>query len=300
MNLASNAPQSHMPPVRFSWPPQQRDEHARGQAARDTRLGKHLTVVFYGHRTLSAEATLSPRPGLSSSQRQPGRRCLTFGTRGLLPLGDSLIEEPMKSHSAPKAFWLRRSLLISAALIASIQLVSAEDTSVAAVQEALKGTHFYFGDVNGKWDEATQGALLRFQFRYGLPGTGEMDASTLQALAGNPPPPKTLAENTPAQVERNPEFVRPIEKDGNRTAVKSTASVDPKRRLPASPDNGEHRGVPKAVHTELFLSWSARQRGAPENGVEVRRAEPTATESRNEGHPIPHAIPEPSKSPTSP
>jgi peptidoglycan hydrolase-like protein with peptidoglycan-binding domain len=80
------------------------------------------------------------------------------------------------------SLWMRRAILWGAVLVASIRLLYAEDSSVAGIQEALKTQSFYFGEVTGNLDEPTRAGLRRFQIRKGLPVTGEVDRSTVQAL----------------------------------------------------------------------------------------------------------------------
>jgi len=58
--------------------------------------------------------------------------------------------------------WLRSALSLSAVLTVAICPASADDHSVARVQQALKDREFYFGDVDGNLDFATRAALRRF------------------------------------------------------------------------------------------------------------------------------------------
>lgn len=186
----------------------------------------------------------------------------------------------MKSHSLMKISWLRRPLLVAAFLAASVQLVSAEgnsaDNRVTQVQQALKLKHFYYGDVDGNFDSATQSALLRFQFRNGLPGTGAMDDVTVGALTGISFSPKPVSANIAAQAERVPQIARPVEKDEDRIAASATVNAVQKPAFSASADASAQRPVPHAAFTVSVQSWADQHRAPVEDRVEVRRAIPIA------------------------
>jgi peptidoglycan hydrolase-like protein with peptidoglycan-binding domain len=100
-------------------------------------------------------------------------------------------------------------MLFGAVLVASFHLAYAEDGPVAAVQEALKKRQFYSGEITGKLDEATRAGLQQFQTQAGLPGTGEMDTSTLQALQRESSPPDASA---PSGAQSDREFLKQVEK----------------------------------------------------------------------------------------
>jgi peptidoglycan hydrolase-like protein with peptidoglycan-binding domain len=190
----------------------------------------------------------------------------------------------MKSHSIIGVSCLRRPLLVSALLIASFQPAFAENNQIADVQSALKEKHFYFGDVDGNLDDATRFALRRFQFRNGLPGTGEMDAATLQTLAGNPSPrPKAeVADVVSAQSLRDNELARQIESDERRIVMKTTSNTEQKRNVRVNALYKEQRAVPGAGYTEQVPSWRDAHRPLAENAIEIRRALPITSEARNE------------------
>lgn len=94
------------------------------------------------------------------------------------------------SHSLAEGSnsWLRPLLALGAAIFVAMPTAFAEDHSVAAVQRVLKDREFYFGDIDGNLDFATQAAVRRFQIRNGLAGTAEIDDATLQALDLQAPP----------------------------------------------------------------------------------------------------------------
>lgn len=58
----------------------------------------------------------------------------------------------------------------------------AADENVRAAQEKLRQGGFYFGDLNGVYDNQTAAAVTRYQIREGLQITGKLDGPTAQAL----------------------------------------------------------------------------------------------------------------------
>jgi hypothetical protein len=98
----------------------------------------------------------------------------------------------------------------------------AAEGPIAAVQDSLKRQQFYAGEATGIMDDATRGALRRFQIRHGLPCTGEIDAATLQTLVGNPAAvqpaseaqvaaSKAAPQPAAAVVEKDRQFLQKIE-----------------------------------------------------------------------------------------
>jgi peptidoglycan hydrolase-like protein with peptidoglycan-binding domain len=53
---------------------------------------------------------------------------------------------------------------------------------ISEIQSALAKSGSYQGDLSGKWDDSTTGAMKRFQQSNGLNPTGKLDAPTLQKL----------------------------------------------------------------------------------------------------------------------
>jgi peptidoglycan hydrolase-like protein with peptidoglycan-binding domain len=200
----------------------------------------------------------------------------------------------MKTGSIVKTSWLRRSLFAAALFAVPLQLVSAEcgslDNPVALVQEALKLKHFYYGDVNGSFDLATQCALRRFQFRYGLPGTGEMDDATVETLTGVPSSRKAASANIAAQPERRPEIARPIEKQANRAALSALPNAAQKPAFSVSLELKEQGFVSHAAYTERVQSWAAQHRAPLEDRVEVRRAIPISSQETADRAEIYHEV----------
>jgi hypothetical protein len=58
--------------------------------------------------------------------------------------------------------------------------------NVRAVQEKLRDSGFYFGEINGAYSSELAAALGRYQIRNGLPITGQLDAETSKALGAKP------------------------------------------------------------------------------------------------------------------
>lgn len=74
-------------------------------------------------------------------------------------------------------------LLVSllATVLCGIACASA-DNNVRAAQDRLKEGGFYFGELNGIYDSETAAAVTRYQIRYGLQISGQLDADTAKAL----------------------------------------------------------------------------------------------------------------------
>jgi peptidoglycan hydrolase-like protein with peptidoglycan-binding domain len=154
---------------------------------------------------------------------------------------------PFFGHS----FWMRRSILFIAVLVASFHLLYAEDGSVAGIQEALKKKSFYFGEVTGNLDEPTRAGLRRFQIRNGLPATGEMDRSTVQALNRDsaPSPKPDVLEQIPNAAGHSSEqsdkaFLNDLEKGENRASQNPTINNGAHSEAPTAGSVDEHSHAP--------------------------------------------------------
>src|SRR4029077_8280644 len=58
--------------------------------------------------------------------------------------------------------------------------------NVRAVQEKLRDSGLYFGEIDGVYSSELAAALGRYQIRNGLPSTGQLDAGTSKALGAKP------------------------------------------------------------------------------------------------------------------
>jgi hypothetical protein len=58
--------------------------------------------------------------------------------------------------------------------------------NVRAVQEKLRDSGLYFGEIDGTYSSELAAALGRYQIRNGLPITGQLDAETSKALGAKP------------------------------------------------------------------------------------------------------------------
>jgi peptidoglycan hydrolase-like protein with peptidoglycan-binding domain len=197
----------------------------------------------------------------------------------------------MKKHSDTKTARWSRPLLVIGIFAGLVQGAFADD-DVAAVQKALKLKHFYYGEVDGNFDCATQGALRRFQFRNGLPGTGEMDGVTVQALTGAAPAANSGSAAMFARTVRDRDLGLENQRAESSAEVKAVTKVEETRRLSAVPEaTKKQRSDVHTGYAEQFPSWSAQHRVFLEDGVEVRRAIPVAPKTNNEEKLIPRAIP---------
>lgn len=73
-------------------------------------------------------------------------------------------------------------VLISVVNFFNLNYVYADTTRTREIQERLIEYGYYFGDVNGLFDDATVGAIKRFQADNGLNVTGAVDSATASAL----------------------------------------------------------------------------------------------------------------------
>jgi peptidoglycan hydrolase-like protein with peptidoglycan-binding domain len=125
------------------------------------------------------------------------------------------IADSHRARSVPIA------LLQAAILAVFLHSMAAAEGPIYAVQDALKREQFYFGERTGVLDPPTRSALRLFQTRHGLPDTGEIDSSTLQALQsstdvgrpviGSRSPATKEAAPSEAIVEKDREFLRNLE-----------------------------------------------------------------------------------------
>src|SRR5258706_5543382 len=58
--------------------------------------------------------------------------------------------------------------------------------NVRAVQEKLRDSGLYFGEIDGAYSSEVAAALGRYQIRNGLPITGQLDVETAKALGAMP------------------------------------------------------------------------------------------------------------------
>ena len=122
-----------------------------------------------------------------------------------------------------KPGWVLLAMMMAAS---SPMLAIAAEMPISAVQESLKREQLFYGEPSGVLDEPTHAALRRFQIRYGLPVSGELDKATLQALqsprekdaAGAPAPVAGAASKAGSAAattsETDREFLRDLERSG--------------------------------------------------------------------------------------
>ena len=70
------------------------------------------------------------------------------------------------------------------------------DTNVRAVQEKLRESGLYFGEIDGAYSSELAAALGRYQIRNGLPITGQLDEETSKALGAKPAVTTTESDRT--------------------------------------------------------------------------------------------------------
>ena len=75
---------------------------------------------------------------------------------------------------------MKNALLLVLALLMVSSLWA--DDLTRAVQQRLKDQGFYYGEVDGRGGDETSAAIRRYQIRYGLKVTGQLNDETLHAL----------------------------------------------------------------------------------------------------------------------
>jgi peptidoglycan hydrolase-like protein with peptidoglycan-binding domain len=125
-------------------------------------------------------------------------------------------------------------------------LVVAADMPISAVQQTLKREQLFYGEPSGVLDEPTRAALRRFQIRYGLPVSGEIDKATLQALQS---PREKDAAGAPASVagaaskagsasaktiEKDREFLQDLPQSGTAPGKAPAAPLEVPPAAPAA------------------------------------------------------------------
>jgi hypothetical protein len=105
---------------------------------------------------------------------------------------------------------------------------------VRAAQQALGNLNYYRGSANGNLDDATRRALFQFQVDRGLPGTGNLDGRTAQALGLNLTSGvsagisgSVLSAQQAATVRRDAQLL--VARERNDLAISSTGRLNPNR-----------------------------------------------------------------------
>jgi peptidoglycan hydrolase-like protein with peptidoglycan-binding domain len=71
---------------------------------------------------------------------------------------------------------------LSFLVLAAVTVTAWADDLTRAVQQSLKDQGFFYGSVNGQGGSETSAAIRRYQIRYGLRVTGELNDETLRSL----------------------------------------------------------------------------------------------------------------------
>lgn len=88
-----------------------------------------------------------------------------------------------EKRSATSVIAMRKALLLILLLTGASGLRADEPTR--ALQQELKKQGYYFGEITGEKDVATEAAIKRFQIRNGLEATGSLNDETRKALGGS-------------------------------------------------------------------------------------------------------------------
>lgn len=99
------------------------------------------------------------------------------------------------------------------------------DDLTRAVQQRLKGQGFYYGEVDGQGGDETAAAIRRFQIRYGLKVTGQLNDETLRSLglsassAARPAPPGYQEKGGSPSGQPNDQYYRQLPNAYNGRSV---------------------------------------------------------------------------------
>lgn len=164
--------------------------------------------------------------------------------------------QPRASRSKPGLF----PALALALLLCSGAGVHAQfDPIVEAVQQRLTEKGFDPGPIDGASGSRTRGAIRRFQQSVGLPGTGQIDDATLEALGVEPP------AATPPEPGKEPE---------SEAGAEDAPKVEAPRTGPGPEADTPGTGTPPRIEQES----EADAEGTPK--TEPSRAEPAPKRTR--------------------
>jgi len=171
-------------------------------------------------------------------------------------INSSGMQRSSRAVGGAKPGWVLLAMMMAAS---SPILVIAAEMPISAVQETLKREQLFYGEPSGVLDEPTHAALRRFQIRYGLPVSGEIDKATLQALqsprekdaAGAPAPVAGAASNggsaTGPTAEKDREFLRDLERSGTAPGQVPAAPPEAPRAAAVSAPHAAGEGTARIV-----------------------------------------------------
>ena len=93
--------------------------------------------------------------------------------------------------------------------------------NVRAVQEKLRDSGLYFGEIDGAYSSELAAALGRYQIRNGLPITGQLDVETARALGATP----TVTTSSPNDLARTSETWQRLRKSDQQVSARMERPV---------------------------------------------------------------------------
>src|SRR5438477_6546557 len=96
------------------------------------------------------------------------------------------------------------------------------DENVRGVQEKLRDSGFYSGQIDGAYSSDLSAALTRYQIRKGLPITGQLDADTSKALGAKP-----AVSNSAAGPEQSSETWRRLRRGERKASADQRKTPSP-------------------------------------------------------------------------
>ncbi len=136
------------------------------------------------------------------------------------------------------------------------------DEVIAKAQQALKDQGFYYGEVTGEKNTATNDAIRRYQIRNGLQITGELNDETLRSLQSTASASPSPSDRSVARTVPSPNADTSDLRDESARTDPGTRSVPvqpfnqtPSEGQPEVPNSGV-RGRAKAISA----SWTLQKR----------------------------------------
>ena len=139
-------------------------------------------------------------------------------------------------------------------LLVPLALLRADDV-IARAQQALKDQGFYYGEVSGQKNTATNDAIRRYQIRNGLQITGELNDETVRSLQNSASASASPAERAPHATVPEPDADTSDLRDESARAGAGTraAPMQPFSQPPAEGEpEAKNGGAPEPPRNGLW------------------------------------------------
>src|SRR4029453_12279406 len=135
--------------------------------------------------------------------------------------------------------------------------------NLRAVQEKLRDSGLYFGEIDGAYSSELAAALGRYQIRNGLPITGQLDAETSKALGAKP----AATASSPSDQRRTSETWERLRKSDKEFPGKTVWRA-PSPSAKGITKETRPRSAPAATAPGMQSAESSPQ-GSPPPGAQV-------------------------------